>query len=109
MTFAHFEVDGSRNFGSGYVSQNSRFYHVLSVSVVPSVSVESVELHDDEEVQQVVSLDSRFGRDAVLFGGKQSTLVLGPLTEARPATLARAHRRKYLLRRRHVKLGKCEI
>ena len=28
--------------GSGYVPQNSRFYHVLSVSVVPSVSVESV-------------------------------------------------------------------
>ena len=39
---AHFEVEGVRNFGSGYVSQNSRFYHVLSVSVVPSVSVESV-------------------------------------------------------------------
>ena len=38
----HFEVEGSRNFGLGYVSQNSRFYHVLSVSVVPSVSVESV-------------------------------------------------------------------
>ena len=30
------------SFGSGYVSQNSRFYHVLSVSVVPLVSVESV-------------------------------------------------------------------
>ena len=29
-------------FGSGFVSQNGRFYHVLSVSVVPSVSVESV-------------------------------------------------------------------
>ena len=37
---AHFER--GRNFGSGDVSQNSRFYHVLSVSVVPSVSVESV-------------------------------------------------------------------
>ena len=30
-----------RNFVSGCVSQNSRFYHVWSVSVVPSVSVES--------------------------------------------------------------------
>ena len=39
---AHFEVEGGRNFGSGYVSQNSRFCHVLSFSVVPSVSVESV-------------------------------------------------------------------
>ena len=27
---AHFEIEGGRNFGSGYVSQNSRFYHVLS-------------------------------------------------------------------------------
>ena len=41
-SLAHFEVEGGRNFGSGYVTQNSRFYHVLSVSVVPSVSVESV-------------------------------------------------------------------
>ena len=42
---AHFEVEGGRNFGSGYVSQNSRFYHVLSVSVVPLESViESVML-----------------------------------------------------------------
>ena len=38
---AHFEVEGGRNFGSGYVSQNSRLCHVLSFSVVPSVSVES--------------------------------------------------------------------
>ena len=38
---AHFEVEGGRNFGSGYVSQNNRFYHVLYVSVVPSLSVES--------------------------------------------------------------------
>ena len=37
-----FEVEGGRNLGSGYVLQNSRFCHVLSVSVVPSVSVESV-------------------------------------------------------------------
>ena len=35
---AHFEVEGVRHFGSGSVSKNSRFYHVLSVSVVPSVS-----------------------------------------------------------------------
>ena len=39
---AHVEVEGGRNVGSEYVSQNSRFYLVLSVSVVPSVSVESV-------------------------------------------------------------------
>ena len=39
---AHFDFEGGRNFGSGYVSQNSKFYHVMSVSVVPSVSVESV-------------------------------------------------------------------
>ena len=39
---ARFEVEEGRNFGSGYVSQNSRFFHVLSVSVVPSESVESV-------------------------------------------------------------------
>ena len=31
-----------RNFGSECVSQNNSFCHVLSVSVVPSVSVESV-------------------------------------------------------------------
>ena len=37
-----FEVKMCRNFGSGYVSQNNRFFHVLSVSVVPSVSVECV-------------------------------------------------------------------
>ena len=39
---AHFEVEGGRNFGSGCVSQNSRFHHALSVCVVPSESVESV-------------------------------------------------------------------
>ena len=33
---AHFEVEEGRNFGSGCMSQNSRFHHVLSVSVVPS-------------------------------------------------------------------------
>ena len=39
---ANFEVRRGRNVGSGYVSQNSRFYHASSVSVVPSVSVVSV-------------------------------------------------------------------
>ena len=36
---AHFEVEGRRNFVSGYVSQNSRFYHEMSVFVLLSVSV----------------------------------------------------------------------
>ena len=37
-----FELEGSRHFGSGFVPQNSRFYHMFSISLVPSVSVECV-------------------------------------------------------------------
>ena len=38
---AHFEVQGARNFGVGMSHKIAGFYHVLSVSVVPSVFVES--------------------------------------------------------------------
>ena len=38
---AHFEVEGPEIFGSGMCDRTAGFYHVLSVSVVPSVSVES--------------------------------------------------------------------
>ena len=39
---AHFEVEGGRNFLFGMRRKIAWFHHVLSVSVVPSVSVESV-------------------------------------------------------------------
>ena len=40
--FVHSEVNRGQNFGSGYESKRSTFYHVLFVSVAPSVSVKNV-------------------------------------------------------------------
>ena len=40
-SLAHFEVEVPEIFGSGICHKIAGFYHVLSVSVVPSVSVES--------------------------------------------------------------------
>ena len=51
---AHFEVEGPEIFGSGMCDRTAGFYHVLSVSVVPSVSVESAMESNDVFLRCVV-------------------------------------------------------
>ena len=74
---AHFEVEGGRNFWFGMRHKTAWFYHVLSVSVVPSVSVESA--LESNDVLNDVFLCCVFERydDSVLleetaFGGHAS-------------------------------------
>ena len=50
VPLVHFEIEGERNFDSGYVSYKSRFYQVLSLSVRASASVESGECHLVEDI-----------------------------------------------------------
>ena len=53
---AHFEVEVHRNFGTGMCGRTAGFHHVLSVFVVPSVSVESAMESNDVLNDVFVSL-----------------------------------------------------
>ena len=52
---AHFEVQGARNFWCDMCDRTTGFYHVLSVSVGPSVSVESA-MESNEVLNDVFAL-----------------------------------------------------
>ena len=53
---AHFEVEGVEFFGAGMCDRTAGSYHVLSVSVVPSVSVESAMEVSDPESRTVITV-----------------------------------------------------